>query len=292
MRTITQVYFILAILIKTKGVYMRKNFAQILRSEKIDIKLEYEKLYSMFYDPDPKDGKSFANIISTQFLSIPFRGTCLSLEEFDIIHEINFDRQPQELEIEDLVDFCEYFYNFAQYINDRFYFNYFNKTMCLAHILQLIDKIGYIMATESNITIFVPKDNVAIAVSEMNIFPPNTSYKIISYGHHSMKGDIDRKRQTLLFLSNLLEPKRDELETIDKQFTKDLFYAFNTFDIRHNNVDKCGTKYKKVIGDLTEEEKEIWYDETYRMCLLAFMKLEQEARKEKFKQFKQRIENA
>lgn len=271
---------------------MRKNFAQILRAEKVDIKLEYEKLYSMFYDQNPKDGKSIADIISINFLSIPFRGTCLSLDEFNIIHEINFDRQPQKLEIEDLVDFCEYFYNFAQYINDRFYFNYFNKTMCLAHILQLIDKIGYIMATESNITIFVPKDNVAIAVSEMNIFPPNTSYKIISYSHHSMKGDIDRKRQTLLFLSNLLEPKRDELETIDKQFTKDLFYAFNTFDIRHNNVDKCGTKYKKVIGDLTEEEKEIWYDETYRMCLLAFMKLEQEARKEKFKQFKQRIENA
>lgn len=56
-------------------------------------------------------------------------------------------------------------------------------------------------------------------------------------------------------------------------------------------MDKDGTKYKKVIGDLTEEEKEIWYDETYQMSFLAFMKLEQEKRKEKLKQFKQRIEN-
>ena len=34
---------------------MRKNFAQVMREGKVDIKKEYTKLFSLFYDKDKKD---------------------------------------------------------------------------------------------------------------------------------------------------------------------------------------------------------------------------------------------
>ncbi len=34
----------------TEGEHMRRNFAQLLKNAKIDIKAEYQKLYGMLYD--------------------------------------------------------------------------------------------------------------------------------------------------------------------------------------------------------------------------------------------------
>ena len=41
---------------------------------------------------------------------------------------------------------------------------------------------------------------------------------------------------------------------------------------------------------MNAEELERWYDETYQMCLLAFMRLEQKERKKRFDEAKSKIE--
>ena len=46
----------------------RRNFIQVLREGRIDIKNEYSKLYSMFYERDTRDNKSLAEIISFNLL--------------------------------------------------------------------------------------------------------------------------------------------------------------------------------------------------------------------------------
>lgn len=102
--------------------------------------------------------------------------------------------------------------------------------------------------------------------------------------------NLAEKKTTLLDLANLLEPQRTILERIDKTFSSDLFYTFNNFHIRHNNIDQLGTKYKKPVGDLSDEQLEYWYDEVYQMCLLAFMRLEHIDRKKKFDSLKSQIE--
>lgn len=139
-------------------------------------------------------------------------------------------------------------------------------------------------------TIFVEKDPAAIAVAEGEFIPESLSYRLISYNHYSMKGNLAEKKTTLLDLANLLEPQRTILERIDKTFSSDLFYTFNNFHIRHNNIDQLGTKYKKPVGDLSDEQLEYWYDEVYQMCLLAFMRLEHIDRKKKFDSLKSQIE--
>lgn len=62
---------------------MRRNFAQILKEAKIDIKLEYQKLYSMLYDRSIQVSNtkriSAYDELSDYFQGFYFRGTCLSI---------------------------------------------------------------------------------------------------------------------------------------------------------------------------------------------------------------------
>ena len=105
-----------------------------------------------------------------------------------------------------------------------------------------------------------------------------------------MKNDLERKHHTLVVLSNLLEPKRKELKDINKEIESDIFYAFNNLNIRHNNIDSTGTKYKKFVAEMDKVQLEEWYDEIFQMCLLAFMILDNKKRKEAFDLLKKKIE--
>ena len=65
---------------------MRRNFAQILKDARIDIKKEYQKLYGMLYDRTIQVSNSNRisayDELSERFIGLYFRGTCLSIDEF------------------------------------------------------------------------------------------------------------------------------------------------------------------------------------------------------------------
>lgn len=238
--------------------------------------------------------------LSTYFIAFCFRGTCLSLDEFNDLHGFHFEKDPTNFNIDHLISLCEYIENLLiayQCVPLSYPYGYGNMPtklidvqFYLQQISQVIEKIGYMQAKQNDLTIFVEKDPAAIAVAEGEFIPESLSYRLISYNHYSMKGNLAEKKTTLLDLANLLEPQRTNLERIDKTFSSDLFYTFNNFHIRHNNIDLLGTKYKKPVGDLSDEQLEYWYDEVYQMCLLAFMRLEHIDRKKKFDSLKSQIE--
>lgn len=146
-------------------------------------------------------------------------------------------------------------------------------------------------ATQDGFTIFVEKSPAAVAVAESEMIPEELSYKIISYNHHSMHGNIIEKKNVILQLADLLEAKREKLTKIDRDYSSDLFYAFNKFNLRHNNIDPdLSSKYVPAIAEMKSDELELWYDEVYQMCLLAFLRLEQDERKIEFDELKKRIE--
>ena len=286
------------------GESMRRNFAQILKDAKIDIKVEYQKLYGMLYDRSIQVSNtnriSVYDELSTFFIAFHFRGTCLSLDEFNDLHGFHFENDPANFNIDHLISLCEYIENLLiayQCVSLSYPYEYgnmptnlINVQFYLQQISQVIEKIGYMQAKQNDLTIFVEKDPAAIAVAEGEFIPESLSYRLISYNHYSMKGNLAEKKTTLLDLANLLEPQRTILERIDKTFSSDLFYTFNNFHIRRNNIDQLGTKYKKPVGDLSDEQLEYWYDEVYQMCLLAFMRLEHIDRKKKFDSLKSQIE--
>jgi len=241
----------------------RRNFAQVLKNAKIDIKREYERLYIIFYEKDT-DGASWYDVCERRFLRMPFKGTYLSLKDFNKCNEFKFETPPVDFDINCLINFCEYIYNLVARCSDKVHFERSKFPYPISQINTLIEKIGYMEIEDDGFFIFVPKSQPAIIVSEM--LPPDISYKVIEYNHHSMNGDLDRKRSILKLLADQLESRKDELKGINKQFKEDLFYMFNTISIRHNNAEK--------IKAISESKLEEWYDYVYELSLLAFMTLE------------------
>ena len=284
---------------------MRRTFAQILQEAKIDPKQEYKKLYGMLFDRtivvSNSNRVSAYDELSECFLSFPFRGTSLSLEEFNELNDFHFEKEPTNFKIDELILLCEYMENLLiayQGIQLSFPYGYgnmrpqlINVQFYLQQIGQVIERIGYMQATQNGFTIFVEKSPAAIAVAESDLVPKELSYRIISYNHYSMKGQLEAKKSALVQLASLLEPKRGSLKKADKTLESDLFYLFNNLNIRHNNVDPADSaKYKPFIVQMKQEELEHWYDETYQMCLLAFLQLEQTERKIEFDRLKTAIE--
>ena len=64
----------------------------------------------------------------------------------------------------------------------------------------------------------------------------------------------------------------------------------NTLGLRHNNLDPEGKQYKAFVANMTNEELEHWYDETYQMCLLAFLRIEHIERKKAINELKKKVE--
>lgn len=277
---------------------MRKNFAEILKEVHIDLKEEYQKLYDMLFGKHlhTQEGAliSVHDELGNTFNNFYFRGTCLSIEEFDHKNGFEFQIEPENFSIDTLISICEYIYNMLNAYQAVGYLGPFmqiiNVQFCLSQINAVIEAVGYMYSVENGFTVFVEKSPAAISVAET--MPEGMSYKVIAYNHHSMKGNLEAKRNTLFLLSDMLEPKRPKLERIDSRFASDLFYAFNNFNIRHNNADFNGkSKFSQVIANMNNAELEYWYDETYQMCLLAFLRLEQAERKVKFDEVKSRIES-
>lgn len=269
---------------------MRTNFAQVLKNAKIDLKREYQKLYRLLYNYNFSNSysrKRYYDILDENFNPDRFNCTSLDLNDFNIDKGFHFVENPQNFDIEYLVRFCEYLYNLNISFNIDSEYEYY-QNIVNRQILKLIELIGYVQSFEDSFTIFVEKDPAAISVSE--ILPEETSYKVISYNHHSMKGDLEAKRSTILQLANLLESKRSKLKEINPTLEDNLFFAFNNLNIRHNNVDiSDDAHYHEIVANMSKSDLEKCYDDIYQMCLIAFLEIEQIEVNAKLKELKKSI---
>lgn len=274
----------------------RRNFAQILEEADVDIRREYDRLYSSFFLQKTFDGAgnslSLYDYCQMNFLNIPFRGTCLTLDDFDDFYDLHFEKVPNNFELNYLILFCEYTYNLLIYLNPLNSFGNFGvnspQQVYLQQIYKVIEEIGYMYsANKRGITIFVPKSQEAISVSE--IIEPEVSYRVIEYNHHSLQGDIEGKKAILLLLADKIESKRTELRNINKTMETNIFLLFNYMNIRHDNCSRESPKYIEYVANMSKTELEQWYDEIYQLSLLAFLELDNVERNRKISDLKDHI---
>lgn len=270
----------------------RRNFLQILNEQGINLRREYDRLYDLFYNQKvPSNlGNNYTlkDYVEINFLSVPFRKTCLALDDFNSTYRFHFVQNPYGFDLNYLLSFCEYTYNFVIWMSQESeLFKYGNRQSGQFYIYQIrsvIESIDYMQLTQGYITIFTPKKPEAIVASE--IVSPEISYKVLEYNHYTMNGDIARKRETLRILADQLEPRRVELAAINKELANNVFFMFNNMNIRHNNCTEGDKNYKKVVVKMSQDELESWYDETYQLCLLAFLELDNAERTKKVAQLK------
>lgn len=163
--------------------------------------------------------------------------------------------------------------------------NFFHLRDVMLDNLEKYNHKAYI--DDERVLIIEDKPEVT-AVSE--IVEQDLAIDIIRYNHRSLYGELELKKGILLSLGAELEPKRKELQALNKQLAEDIFFMLNNINIRHNNRSKKDmNKYKEYVAKMSKSRLEKWYDELYQMILLAFLILDNVGRAESVKELKNKV---
>lgn len=251
---------------------IRNSFLEILKCAKIDLRREYNRLYHLFYKAKDNLGQTLENECAQKFLEMSFRGTCLSLDDFNDYYGFSFEESPGDFDLEYLIRFCEYTYNLVVYkvgsYNDAFSRFYIDQ---MSRVIELIN-YKFIDNKEENISILIPKNKEVMAVVE--IIDKQIAFSVLQYNHYDLCGDLKKKKTILKFLADDIEPQRKQLKQINNSLETQLFQLFNNF-IRHNNDDNI------YIKSLSNDEIESCYDDIYQMWLLAKLEIDNLERKKR-----------
>lgn len=253
----------------------RKNFEDIIKNNGVNLRKEYDRLFYIFYEELNNYNYTVAQAVDSNFRNIWFRGTCLSLSDFNETYGFYFEKIPKNFDLNYLLSFCEYCYNFCIFGINAIVVNHINKILDLIHYMPLQGETGLYNMVE--------KSPSAISVSE--IVPQKLSIETLQYNHYSLKGNIDQKRKILKSMADYIEPLAPDLAGIDNTLKKHLFYLFNNFNIRHNNTAD-GSDHNILLDNMEPGELEKVYDDTYQLWLLAILQLDNVERKRRVNDYK------
>lgn len=147
------------------------------------------------------------------------------------------------------------------------------------NVISIVENLNFDIKVFNNEekVIIVEKNAAATAVAE--VLDEDMAYETIEYNHYLLKGDIAKKQRILKGLADKIEPMRGELKKINKELESNVGYLLNKMNIRHNNVE--GKNAIEYVKNLTDEELEEWYDETYQMLLLCILEYDNIVRNKK-----------
>ena len=261
-------------------VYMRRTFFDLLKNSKVDVNFELQKLNNLFiqdccfhrrksYSLHDLVAENFAKYYKRRehFLSLQELLNAIYLECFDISE---FDKYFLYAEMYvDLISMLDNLDN--QEIESQ-------KNIIKTQIERVISSLGYKFIVIDDRQIIVENNVFANeAAQAVTAFADiKEALSILEYNHFSIKGNIERKKEILKKIADLLEPwrkplnKSSELKDLLKanndkiQALEKLFYMYNKFNIRHNNEDQ-------MLTGLSNQEIESWYDKIYTMSLFVIL---------------------
>lgn len=280
---------------------MRKSIFDIA-SESINMSNETNRLISMtesekllcvntntYY-------KLFEFIDEYCFSDWDYRGHFIDVKDFLKSIDYNSLKTRATFRTDDFITLIELIYNLwylsqKAFLNEKRGYklqwcgNYYHLKDVMDDILDQYNQKAYIDG--ERVLIIEDKPEVT-AVAE--IVETNLALDVIRYNHRSLQGEVELKKQILISLGAELEPKRKELQTINKQLSEDIFFMLNNINIRHNNRSKKDkSKYKECVAKMSKKQLEKWYDELYQMMLLAILLLDNTDRTVKVKELKDKI---
>lgn len=287
---------------------MRKNFYDIVNKAEFNPQIEFDRIKLLFISKNnyinfsKHYNMSLREIINNYFNFFPYslKGRTINIVDFENSHKISiYYNEKFTISTEELITYCEFvktlIYTLLNISTNMYSVHLSPEDIYFArHLLSIIDDtmnaIDFIPITKGDFQLFIPKDAAVVSASE--IVPEEIVNPILEYHHRNLEGDIDKKKTILLKLADQLEPRRKDLKSINSTLEDNLFYLFNNMNIRHNNTNSNDkSKYKAYVDNLQQKELEDWYDETYQLCLLAFLELDNLERNNKIKQLKQDVSN-
>lgn len=155
------------------------------------------------------------------------------------------------------------------------------------NVLNIVSSLNYEVKVleEEEKTLLVEKSAAATAVAE--IMEAETAYTVIKYNHYLLKGDLVHKKQILKALADKFEGKKQQINSINNALASEIGCLLNKLNIRHNNME--GAKAEAFTQQLSSEELEEWYDDTYQLLLLAFLEEDNMKRRQRVKDLQRQL---
>lgn len=277
----------------------RKSIFDIA-SESLNISNEAIRIVKMFYEDDTlyrnSSGYTIVEYIESHvFEEWKWRGHFIDVDDFmESIEYESIVHRCQYYDTESFLTLIELVYNFwelahrdliAENSELKWGGNFYHLEDVMNDNLQKYNHKAY--NCDDRILVIEDKPEVT-AVAE--IVEQNLAIDVIRYNHRSLKGELEAKKKILVALGTELEPRRKELQTLNKQLSEDIFFMLNNINIRHNNRNpKDPSKFKKYVSKMDDTQLEEWYDELYQMMLLAILLLDNADRYSKVKDLKSKI---
>lgn len=269
---------------------MRRDFADILAASGFDVRREYRNLYDYLHNKAivSETGYScrpFWDLINSVFSPDFFGDTSVSLEDFETRYGFVFPEFPTGVDLDLFLLLCEYVYNLLEKgcrcreLVGKGYRSTFRRQQEL--IKRVIDRAGCCGLVKEGLVIFVERD--PLAVETATVLPDPISWQQLMYGHRSLRGNLDEKRNTLLGLADYLEPRKGRPSAVNRQFSSLVFACLNNLNIRHNNLEIGSRHYNAEFAALSNAEREEVYDKVHRLLLLSVLEIEYGCDNEKLK---------
>lgn len=255
---------------------MRKNYFEILKETRVNPIVELNKLHGLFKEKlwEINYSQSIYELISKNFKVYKNRGHILSLDE--LLETMLAVPMTEE---ERLFCFSEMYLDLLSILPYRKSVNLMRQVRYLEEqIERTVNLLGHKVVLIDNKRIIVENNvfanEAAQAVTEFADIKEALS--VLEYNHFSNKGNIERKKEILKKIADLLEPwrkplnKSSELKDLLKanndkiQALEKLFYMYNKLNIRHNNEDQ-------MLTELSDQEIESWYDKVYTLSLFIIL---------------------
>ena len=278
---------------------MRKSIFDIATSS-INISNEVDRIVAMsikektLYYP-PYNLSVFDFVDEHCFRDWSYRGHFVDVKDFlEAIDYNNIKASAKSGDVNAFMSLIELTYNFwtlaykdliDKNSGSKWQKNFYHLRDVMLDNLEKYNHTAYV--DEDRILIVEDKPEVTAVVE---IVDQDLALDIIRYNHRSLQGDIELKKKILISLGSELEPKRKELQTLNKQLSEDIFFLLNNINIRHNNRSKKDMgKYKEYVAKMSKTRLEKWYDELYQMMLLAFLLLDNVDRMANVKELKGKV---
>lgn len=255
---------------------MRTNIYDLLRQRGFDFKEEYRRLWVLLVEEKSIHyAIYFCTLIDyidkNYFRDLGFRDSYIEI--YDMMQELGLnDTTPDNVEC--LYRLCEFLMavldnetaNKHPAINDQ-------RRLIFENIIKILDKTNHTAKKNAEgFWIIIEKKPDSTLAAEI-VENDQASCDIFEYNHFALKGNLNDKRKILSNLANYVEPILDspnfpECNTL-KNLRSDIRLFLNNMSIRHNNDE--GKYAKNIMGKITDDELEEWYDKTYQMILAVII---------------------
>lgn len=212
---------------------MRKSIFDIA-SASINISNEVDRIVSMSVEEKstyypPYDLTLFEFVDQRCFRDWSYRGHFVNVKDF--LEAVNYNeiiKSAKNGDTEAFMILIELTYNLWSLAyhdiidknsSSKWNNNFFHLRDVMLDNLEKYNHKAYI--DDERILIIEDKPEVT-AVAE--IIEQDLAIDIIRYNHRSMQGEIELKKKILISLGSELEPKRKELQVLNKQLSEDIFF--------------------------------------------------------------------